>query len=49
MQGREDAQKVIENTAFDGFKSLDYWMEHEKTLREKFQTFTEYYYSFLNQ
>ena len=25
MQGREDAHKVIENTSFDGFKSLAYF------------------------
>ena len=49
MQGREDAQKVIDNPAFDGFQTLEYWMENEKTLREKFTTFTEYYYSYLNQ
>ena len=32
MQGREDAQKVLNNPDFDGFLHLDEWRENEKYL-----------------
>ena len=44
VQGREDAQAVVENTNFDSFLVLEDWMANEKTLREKFDTFVDYYY-----
>ena len=47
MQGRADAKKVIEATDFDGFAKLEEWRANEAALRKDFDTFSEYYYSFL--